>query len=70
MWLWQPREQSDDAFHRGADISMLSQFKEEEEVLFPPCTMLEVIPPKPEQQAAHAPADFSIGCASAPRQVL
>ena len=49
---------------------MLSQFAAEQEVLFPPCTMLEVIPPKPEQQAAHAPADFSIGCASAPRQVL
>ena len=28
--------------HRGADISRLSQFAGEEEVLFPPCTMLEV----------------------------
>jgi len=59
LWELRPAVQSDVAFHRGADISMLSQFKEEEEVLFPPCTMLEVIPPKPEQQAAHAPADFS-----------
>jgi len=59
LWELRPAVQSDVAFHRGADISMLSQFKEEEEVLFPPCTMLEVIPPKPEQQAAHAPADIS-----------
>jgi len=34
-------------FCRGADISMLSQFAAEAEVLFPPCTML-VISPAPE----------------------
>jgi hypothetical protein len=31
-------------FCRGADISMLSQFAAEEEVLFPPCTMLIISP--------------------------
>eukprot|EP01051_Picozoa_sp_SAG22_P006272 SAG22_NODE_404_length_11005_cov_8.751788_9_plen_96_part_00 len=29
-------------FHTGADISILSQFSNEAEVLFPPCTMLTV----------------------------
>ena len=29
-------------FCRGADISMLSQFAAEAEVLFPPCTMLVI----------------------------
>ena len=42
LWQLQPKKESDAAFHRGADISMLSQFSEEEEVLFPPYTMLNV----------------------------
>ena len=42
LWQFQPKKESDAAFHRGADISMLSQFSEEEEVLFPPYTMLNV----------------------------
>jgi hypothetical protein len=42
--LWQLRSSapSDDAFHRGADISLLSQYAHEDEVLFPPCTMMVV----------------------------
>ena len=32
----QPKLQSDVAFHVGADISFLSQFSAEEEILFPP----------------------------------
>lgn len=42
--LWQLRssEPRDDAFHRGADISLLSQFRHEDEILFPPCTMMIV----------------------------
>ena len=43
LWELRPQKQSDAAFHRGADIKMLSQFSGEDEVLFPPCTMLEVI---------------------------
>ena len=42
LWELEPQLQSDVAFHRGADISMLSQFAAEDEVLFPPCTMLVV----------------------------
>ena len=67
LWELKPQPQSDVAFHRGADIAMLSQFAAEEEVLFPPCTMLVVIPPNPEnpeQQTAHAPADARQGPAS------
>ena len=44
----EPREESDTAFHCGADISLLSQFAAEEEVLFPPCCLLVVKAP-PEQ---------------------
>ena len=42
LWELRPMQESDAAFHRGADISMISQFAGEEEVLFPPCTMLQV----------------------------
>jgi hypothetical protein len=31
LWELQPKAESDSAYHRGADISMLSQFKGEEE---------------------------------------
>eukprot|EP00322_Chrysochromulina_rotalis_P013764 CAMPEP_0115837498 /NCGR_PEP_ID=MMETSP0287-20121206/5250_1 /TAXON_ID=412157 /ORGANISM="Chrysochromulina rotalis, Strain UIO044" /LENGTH=718 /DNA_ID=CAMNT_0003291007 /DNA_START=17 /DNA_END=2173 /DNA_ORIENTATION=+ len=40
LWALRPKPQSDGAYHHGADISMLSQFAGEDEVLFPPCTML------------------------------
>jgi len=43
LWELQPEKQSDVAYHRGADIRMLSQFAMEDEVLFPPCTLLEVL---------------------------
>jgi hypothetical protein len=39
----QPGLASDSAYHYGADISMLSQFGAEEEVLFPPCCLMSVI---------------------------
>jgi len=42
LWELQPRAESDAAYHHGADISMLSQFAAEAEVVFPPCTMLVV----------------------------
>merc|ERR1712060_256037 len=40
LWEMHPSQQTDDGYHRGADIKMLSQFAAEDEVLFPPCTML------------------------------
>ena len=42
LWELQPRVESDAGFHYGADISKLSQFTAEQEVLFPPCTALMV----------------------------
>jgi hypothetical protein len=43
LWELTPKTESDSGFHRGADISLLSQFSTEAETLFPPCTMLSVI---------------------------
>ena len=42
--LWQIETAAEDptGFHCGADVSMLSQFSHEAEVLFPPLTMLTV----------------------------
>ena len=59
LWELAPRTESDVAFHRGADIKMLSQFAAEDEVLFPPCTML-VIKKKPADSGSgkDAPGDF------------
>ena len=45
LWELEPREESDSAYHCGADISMLSQFAAEQEVLFPPCCLLLVKDP-------------------------
>ncbi|KAL1521882.1 hypothetical protein AB1Y20_021533 [Prymnesium parvum] len=42
LWELAPMGESDVAYHCGADISMISQFAGEREVLFPPCTMLRV----------------------------
>ena len=39
LWKLHPRAESDVGLHMGADISMLSQFPGEAEVLFPPCTV-------------------------------
>lgn len=43
LWELHPSGESDGAYHRGASVELLSQFKGEEEVLFPPCTMLVVL---------------------------
>jgi len=43
LWKIEAKDESDVAFHRGADVSRLSQFAAEEEVLFPPCTILQVV---------------------------
>ena len=42
LWALQPMRETDVGYHRGADVSMLSQFEAEKEILFPPATMLEV----------------------------
>ena len=42
LWELSPKQESSWGYHHGADISLLSQFSKEKEILFPPCTMLEV----------------------------
>jgi len=42
LWNLKPGPETDDGYHCGADIAMLSQFGAEAEVLFPPCTLLVV----------------------------
>mgnify|MGYP001982951521 CR=1 FL=1 len=49
LWQLQAAPESDSGFHRGADISMLSQYAHEDEVLFPPNTLLIVKPATIEQ---------------------
>lgn len=53
LWELQPQLESDVGFHYGADISMLSQFGHEQEVLYPPCTLLKVVGP-PELYSSGA----------------
>ena len=54
LWELEPREESDAGYHCGADISMLSQFGAEEEVLFPPCCLLVVKEPAEQPMATEA----------------
>ena len=42
LWTLHPMRETDAGYHCGADVSMLSQFEAEGEVLFPPATMLAV----------------------------
>ena len=56
LWCLRPTDESDAAFHCGADIAALSQFSAEEECLFPPCTMLEVVRDPSSSNRAHRPA--------------
>ena len=44
LWELNAVEESDEAFHLGADVSLLSQFPKEREITFPPYTMLVVEP--------------------------
>ena len=39
----QTQMESDAAYHRGADVSLLSQFSGEQDVVFPPATMFAVL---------------------------
>ena len=52
LWELQPSAESDMAYHRGASVEMLSQFAGEEEVLFPPCSMLVVLKNQAKEGAA------------------
>jgi hypothetical protein len=75
LWQLEPKLESDTGYHRGA--SLLSQFAVEEEVLFPPFTMLSVLPraipvpqPDPLSAAADAAAPFKLSSTSSADHVL
>lgn len=52
LWTLKPSAETTIGYHFGADIKSLSQFAGEEEVLFPPCTML-MVANVAEVQAKH-----------------
>lgn len=65
LWCLHCGPESDTGYHRGADITLLSQFSDEQEWLFPPLTMMEVTPggrrevaPRDLKAAANALLDF------------
>jgi hypothetical protein len=42
VWHIRSKPETEDAFHCGADVSLLSQFPKEKEITFPPYTMLVI----------------------------
>jgi hypothetical protein len=54
LWNVHCSRESDSAMHTGASVSVVSQFPGEEEVLFPPCTMLRVERPMSKAPNPHA----------------
>lgn len=46
LWELRLQNETDAGYHQGASIELLSQYADEEEMLFPPCTMLQVLPAK------------------------
>jgi hypothetical protein len=55
--LWEIRcsEETSEGFHCGADVSLLSQFPKEKEMLFPPLTMLKVLRQEGHKQTVFVP---------------
>ena len=49
LWEIRCKPESSEGLHSGADVSMLSQFPSEREILFPPMTLLKV-----EMQASES----------------
>ena len=60
--LWEIRcsEETSDGFHCGADVSLLSQFPTEKEMLFPPLTMLKVQRQEGRKQTHYVPPEVTI----------
>ena len=59
--LWEIRcsEETSDGFHCGADVSLLSQFPTEKEMLFPPLTMLQVQRQPGRKRTQFVPEDVT-----------
>ena len=55
LWELCTRPEDEHGYHQGADVSMVSQFASEREELFPPLTMLRVLPrPPPSEDCSEA----------------
>ena len=67
LWVLHPDVESDSAYHCGADITLLAQFAHEEEILFPPFTMMTVLTPAGRMRT-HACPDALARQPSAPSQ--
>ena len=61
LWRLNATVDSDTAYHRGADISMISQFAGEDEILFPPMTMLMVLSLSESRARSPQGADTVVG---------
>jgi hypothetical protein len=59
--LWEIRcsEETSEGFHSGADVSLLSQFPTEKEMLFPPLTMLKVLRQENRKQTHFVPSEVT-----------
>jgi hypothetical protein len=59
--LWEIRcsEETSEGFHCGADVSLLSQFPKEKEMLFPPPTMLKVLRQEGRKQTEFVPTEVT-----------
>lgn len=64
LWALKPMLETDEAYHIGADVAMLSQFSSEAEVLFPPCTMLSVRPSSEQHSSNNRSSDDNASVAS------
>ena len=60
LWELHAGQEDDTAFHCGADVSILSQFGNEQEVLFPPLTMLRCIPRDKDDPKYPPPHDVPL----------
>lgn len=70
LWQLHAQGETDDAFHRGADISMFSQFAGEDEILFPPMSMLQVLKSGPASEIAEElrPRSLSVAGTGPPQR--
>ena len=59
LWELHTRPEDEHGYHQGADVSMLSQFQDEKEELFPPLTMLRVLPRAGIHTEASTPSPLS-----------
>jgi hypothetical protein len=60
LWELLPQLESDSGYHCGASIEMLSQFAEEQEVLFPPNTLLKLVRQTAASTDSMAPSTSSL----------